>query len=58
MILLCIIINRSLLNSETYLVVMNVGSKDEHVDLSKTTVIQDENWIVHTPSINSQHPIG
>jgi len=50
---------RSLESAETYLVVMNVGSEDEHVDLSSwPTADNEEPWVVHTPSVNSQYSIG
>ncbi|KAF0766939.1 maltase A1-like [Aphis craccivora] len=38
---------------------MNVGSEEERVDLSSwPTVVKDETWLVHTPSVNSQFSIG
>ncbi|XP_050421275.1 maltase 2-like [Adelges cooleyi] len=43
--------------SETYLVVLNVGSEDEQVDLSAIS-ISDSTWLVHTPSVNSQYSTG
>ncbi|XP_001943317.1 maltase A1 isoform X1 [Acyrthosiphon pisum] len=50
---------RSLPSAETYLVVMNVGSEDERVDLSNwPTLEKDQTWLVHTPSVNSQYSIG
>ncbi|CAI6374030.1 unnamed protein product [Macrosiphum euphorbiae] len=50
---------RSLPSAETYLVVINVGSEDEHVDLSNwPTLEKDETWQVHTPSDNAQYSIG
>ena len=50
---------RSLPSAETYLVVMNVGSEDEHVDLSNwPTLKEDETWQVHTPRVNEQYSIG
>ncbi|VVC30056.1 Glycoside hydrolase superfamily,Glycosyl hydrolase, family 13, catalytic domain [Cinara cedri] len=51
--------SRSLSGAETYLVVMNVGTEEERVDLSGlSTVNKQQTWIVHTPSINSQYSIG
>lgn len=45
--------------TETYLVVMNVGSEDELVDLSGWPAVgRDGTWLVHTSSVNSQHPAG
>ncbi|CAH1738050.1 unnamed protein product [Aphis gossypii] len=50
---------RSLPSEETYLVVMNVGSEEERVDLSGwPTLVNNETWLVHTPSVNSQYSIG
>ncbi|KAL4097535.1 hypothetical protein QTP88_022295 [Uroleucon formosanum] len=50
---------RSLPSAETYLVVLNVGSEEERVDLSSwPTLVKDETWLVHTPSVNSQYSIG
>ncbi|CAI6343576.1 unnamed protein product [Macrosiphum euphorbiae] len=50
---------RSLPSAETYLVVMNVGSEYEDVDLSNwPTLEKDEMWQVHTPSVNAQYLIG
>uniref|UniRef100_A0A2S2PDA4 Maltase 2 n=1 Tax=Schizaphis graminum TaxID=13262 RepID=A0A2S2PDA4_SCHGA len=51
---------RSLPSEETYLVVMNVGSEDELVNLMSSwpTLAKDETWVVHTPSVNSQFSIG
>ncbi|CAI6351312.1 unnamed protein product [Macrosiphum euphorbiae] len=50
---------RSLPSAETYLVVMNVGSEYEDVDLSNWPPLEkDEMWQVHTPSINALCLIG
>ncbi|XP_025200461.1 maltase 2-like [Melanaphis sacchari] len=50
---------RSLPSEETYLVVMNVGSEDEFVNLSDWPIaVKEETWLVHTPSLNSQFSIG
>jgi len=53
-------LNRSLSSEETYLVVMNVGSEDERVNLMSSwpAAAKDETWVVHTPSVNSQFSIG
>ncbi|XP_026811817.1 maltase 2-like isoform X1 [Rhopalosiphum maidis] len=51
---------RSLPSEETYLVVINVGSEEERVNLMSSwpTAAKDETWVVHTPSVNSQFSIG
>lgn len=53
-----LLFHRSLPGEETYLIVLNVGFEDESIDLSNLPVIKDENWLVHTPSVNSQYSIG
>jgi len=50
--------SRSLPGSETYLVVINVGSQDERVNMSSIPGIKDNHWFVHTPSINSEYSYG
>ncbi|XP_025411875.1 maltase 2-like [Sipha flava] len=49
--------SRSLKGAETYLVVLNVGSQYERVDLSSLSIIKEENLMVHTSSVNSQYSI-
>ncbi|CAI6350669.1 unnamed protein product [Macrosiphum euphorbiae] len=50
---------RSLPSAETYLVVMNVGSEYEDVDLSNwPTLKKDEVWQVHTPSVDAPYVEG
>lgn len=49
---------RSFQGAETYLVVMNLGSEYETVDLSGLQVIKQQHLLVHTSSVNSEYSTG
>lgn len=48
---------RSLKGAETYLIVINVGSQYERVDLSVLSIIKEQHLAVHTSSVNSQYSV-
>lgn len=49
---------RTFQGTETYVVVINLGSEYETVDLSGLQVIKEQDLIVHTSSVNSEYFIG
>ncbi|XP_025411858.1 maltase 2-like [Sipha flava] len=50
--------SRTFQGTETYLVVINLGSGYETVDLSDLQVIKEQHVLVHTSSVNSEYSVG